>query len=148
MTVRYPLAPLAAHLGITLGQIGGHQPGQNPTGIAALAERLKLSPTMLYRLRHHGLSPDQADRLACRVGVHPAMIWPTWWADTPDEIPPEGRRNAAKTHCPQGHTYDHVDATGRRRCHQCRAEQTRQCRKRAGHSSGYTIECLPGMQHQ
>lgn len=37
-----------------------------------------------------------------------------------------GAVNAAKTHCPQGHEYDYVEAsTGRRRCHSCRLERRR-----------------------
>ena len=116
----YPLEPLAAHLGITLGQTGGHQPGQDPTGVAALVDRLGISTTRIHQLRRSGLTDTQADRYACHVGKHPSDIWPTWWRDAPDELPPAAALNAAKTHCPQGHEYDHVDATGRRRCRKCR----------------------------
>lgn len=56
MTPRYPIEPLAKHLGITLGQIGGHQPGDHPTGITALAEALNLSPSRIYHYRRHGLT--------------------------------------------------------------------------------------------
>lgn len=29
--------------------------------------------------RDHGLTAYDADRLAVRLGTHPALIWPEWW---------------------------------------------------------------------
>lgn len=40
---------------------------------------LRLNGTDLVRLRRDGLTIDQADRLANRVGLHPANIWPDWY---------------------------------------------------------------------
>jgi hypothetical protein len=37
-------------------------------------------------------------------------------------------QNAAKTHCPEGHPYDYVRRSGRRRCTTCHNEQQRQRR--------------------
>lgn len=78
---RYPLAPLAHALGITLHTIGGHQPGQPPTGITALAQATGYSPRWLQHLHQHGLTDTQADHLAITTGHHPATIWPTWLTD-------------------------------------------------------------------
>lgn len=147
---RYPLDPLANHLGIRLGQIGGHQPDQHPSGMAALAERLNLSITRLYRLRRHGLSPDQADRLAIATGAHPSQIWPSWFADAPDDLHGTAHHNATKTTCPRGHAYDAVDNRGYRICRQCRRNQLKKCRqnhKHPGRSTHFTQPALPGVQH-
>jgi len=38
--------------------------------------------------------------------------------------------NSRKTHCPRGHRYDRTDAWGRKVCGFCKAEQTRQWRRR------------------
>lgn len=82
---RYPLAPLAAALGVTLGQIGGHRPGQEPTGITALAERFGCSTRWVKHLHRHGLPWDLADELACRHAGGPAWtIWPDWITNCPD----------------------------------------------------------------
>jgi len=32
------------------------------------------------RVKAHGLTWVEADRVACRRGVHPCSIWPDWWA--------------------------------------------------------------------
>lgn len=149
---RYPLEPLAAHLGITLGQIGGHQPGQHPTGMTALADRLGVVPRVLQRHRRHGLTPTLADRYAIHIGAHPATIWPTWFhdIDPADDLHGVAAHNATKTHCPQGHEYDHIDAHGARRCRRCAAEAVRRCRrnrKHAGHRNDYTQQDLPGVQN-
>lgn len=146
---RYPLEPLAQHLGINLGQIGGHQPGQHPTGITALADRLGISPRVAQRHRRHGLTPRLADRYACTTGTHPANIWPTWWTDIEplDDLNGTARHNAAKTHCPRGHTYDHIDNRGYRICRRCQRRRVRNCRKnykRPAQNTRYTQQCLPG----
>lgn len=33
--------------------------------------------------------------------------------------------NAAKTHCPKGHPYDHIDPRGARRCRRCQSRASR-----------------------
>ena len=47
-----------------------------------------------------------------------------------------GARQAAKSHCPQGHEYDeantYVDRSGGRYCRACRNERSREWRKRPG----------------
>jgi hypothetical protein len=45
-----------------------------------LAERAGVSPRHLFRLlaaRH--VSERVADRIACRLGLHPALLWPVEW---------------------------------------------------------------------
>ena len=75
---RYPLQPLARVLGIELGRVGGYQPGQPPSGLAAIAEQLGISHVMAQRLNAEGLSDRQADKYAIAIGHHPSAIWPEW----------------------------------------------------------------------
>lgn len=79
---RYPLQPLAQALGITLGTTGGHQPGQPPTGITALAEATGRPTRTLQHWNLTGLDYYTADELACATGHHPADIWPGWHTHT------------------------------------------------------------------
>lgn len=45
-----------------------------------LAERLDVSPRTLARiLRARDIAEPVADRMACRLGLHPALIWPRDW---------------------------------------------------------------------
>lgn len=39
---------------------------------------LGVSVDMLKRFSQKGLSVDEADALACKIGVHPSSIWPEW----------------------------------------------------------------------
>jgi hypothetical protein len=75
---RYPLVLLADRLGITLGQVGGHQPDQLPSGHAELMARLHISRATATRWARHGIPDRHADRAACAAGYHPATIWPEW----------------------------------------------------------------------
>ena len=47
-------------------------------GATRLAERLEIHYRQLFRLRASGLTDGQADELACRVGLHPAVVRPGW----------------------------------------------------------------------
>ena len=76
---RYPLQPLAQALGITLDQLGGHQPDNPPAGYTELAERLGITRQWVHHLSHHGLTDRSADRYAITTGHHPADIWDNWW---------------------------------------------------------------------
>jgi hypothetical protein len=87
MTDRYPLQPLATHLGIHLGTIGGQQPGQHPEGLHALALALGISHRHARRIHTHGLTDTAIDRyITGRLRIHPADIWPDlWWTNAPGE---------------------------------------------------------------
>lgn len=39
---------------------------------------LNVSGSTWAHFRRVGLSPFQADRLACRIGLHPSAVWPEW----------------------------------------------------------------------
>jgi hypothetical protein len=86
MPPRYPLAPLAALLRITL-----HQPGRPvdddraDAGLVALADRLGMSLSTMKRRHRNGLTEREADRAAVAAGVHPSAIWPTWWDGAPGD---------------------------------------------------------------
>ena len=45
-----------------------------------LCRQLRISGSVLADLRARGLTVDQADRLANRLGKHPGELWPTWWS--------------------------------------------------------------------
>lgn len=70
VAVRYPLGPLAKFVA------GGEQLSQ-----LELAVRLNLHPRQLVRYVQGGIPEPAADRLACRAGVTPELIWPEQWND-------------------------------------------------------------------
>ena len=43
------------------------------------AALLGIQYRQLCRLRHTGLTADQADDLAVAAGYHPSEVWPEWW---------------------------------------------------------------------
>jgi hypothetical protein len=64
MTARFPLAVLERLL--------------EAGSLAQIADQLDISTRTVTRLRTHGLSERLADRYACRVNLHPAIVWPEW----------------------------------------------------------------------
>lgn len=66
---RYPLAPLRAQFR-SWADLG-----------AAVGKRADTVRRASYR----GLSPAQADEWAMAAGYFPHELWPTWWADAPDD---------------------------------------------------------------
>lgn len=66
---RFPMAPLLERLG--------------PASVAAKAERLGVSRERVYDHLRRGVNEWVADELACRVGFHPAQVWPDWFDDPP-----------------------------------------------------------------
>ena len=67
--VRYPFAVLEEYL-----------------GDRDVARALKISGRYLDRARSEGLSVEQADRYAIRLGLHPSCLWPSWFYDAEDEF--------------------------------------------------------------
>lgn len=49
-----------------------------------LALALQVSVKQAQRLIDFGLTDEQADRYACRIGLHPSVLWPKWWDIEPD----------------------------------------------------------------
>lgn len=73
---RWPLADLLAAERIDL---------DGPAWAAQAALRFGVTRRTVHRWRHHGLTTVAADEAACRVGLHPVLVWPTWCpAVTPD----------------------------------------------------------------
>lgn len=50
-----------------------------------LAELVGVRERQVQRLRHLGLTWGQADELACRIGLHPSLVWSSWWAEVDEE---------------------------------------------------------------
>jgi lambda repressor-like predicted transcriptional regulator len=48
--------------------------------VGEAADHLGVSVRSLYRWMKDGLSWQRADEVAVRLGVHPANIWPDWFA--------------------------------------------------------------------
>lgn len=63
MTRRYPWAPLAALVG------------------SGLAGKLNVSGSTLQDYQTRGVTPRVADRLAMKAGLHPSLVWPSWFDD-------------------------------------------------------------------
>ncbi len=48
--------------------------------IVAAADVIGIDPSLIHRHDLSGLSDEQADRWACRLGMHPSLIWgPKWF---------------------------------------------------------------------
>lgn len=79
--VRYPLEPLLEHLG-PVETRRGHGPPMDGRA-CALAELLGITARSVHRWSRAGLREQWADRAACRLGVHPSLIWPDYWRNSP-----------------------------------------------------------------
>lgn len=87
---RWPLAPLAAHLGY--GDLTGRSilNAANTERRNELCQRIGINPSRLAwmidpRNPNGGLDPWEADRAATAAGIHPRQIWPDWNMWLPDE---------------------------------------------------------------
>lgn len=74
---RLPLQPLLDALPID--QAVARDCGNGPGPIQQAATLLGLTRRTLHRYRHTGLDPRTADRLACKVGLHPLVVWGEAW---------------------------------------------------------------------
>ena len=52
-----------------------------------LAEVLGVSRRTVQRWRKEGIPEHYADKLACRIGTHPSLIWETWFSCDGDAEP-------------------------------------------------------------
>jgi hypothetical protein len=75
--IRLPLEPLLDALPID--HYLAQQDGVGPGVIAQAAALLDVSTRTLHRLRHTGLNPWTADRLAIAGGLHPLVVWGEAW---------------------------------------------------------------------
>ena len=73
---RYPFADLEQAMDIRPEFSGGHL-----EGVGAIARQLGVDRNQIYRWRKDGMAPLTADAVAIRIGVHPSLIWPTWFDD-------------------------------------------------------------------
>ncbi len=73
----YPFADLEPYVRTAWRPDGDYYPHIGINAIAA--EVLDVSPSCVNRWRICGLSERTADHVACRLGFHPASIWPDWW---------------------------------------------------------------------
>jgi hypothetical protein len=79
---RYPFAPIEEY-------IEAHWYPDDPArGIpeghmtdARKADILTTTDGEIRRMREHGLHDLKADRYAIRLGLHPCLLWPTWFDD-------------------------------------------------------------------
>ena len=47
--------------------------------LSELARRSGYPLRTIQRWKTSGIPRYSADRLACRLGLHPGSIWPSWW---------------------------------------------------------------------
>lgn len=80
MTLVYDFAPLEAKLRPDIPP--------NEGVVQTKAAYLGIPPSRFRRYRRSGLSTEQADRLAIRVGLHPSQVWDSWWADSLSDVCP------------------------------------------------------------
>lgn len=52
----------------------------------AAAVEMGMDDTNVHRYLVAGLSDEQADRWACRVGIHPSLVWPAWFDAVNDPL--------------------------------------------------------------
>lgn len=70
--IRYPWEPLQTVLRSRLGP---------SAGVPAFAALFGEHKRQINRWRSYGLAWDQADRLACQLGLHPYEVWPNMVED-------------------------------------------------------------------
>lgn len=59
---------------------------------------LRISSTQWGSFQREGLTERQADRLACRIGLHPASVWPEYFDKEGTAIFERLRKQLAGTH--------------------------------------------------
>ncbi|WP_116996331.1 hypothetical protein [Desertimonas flava] len=83
---RLPFEPLARIVDVRYrGVCREGQGWQELTPATVFCEALDVHPQKFARWRAKGLTVDDADDIAVRLGMHPASIWPEWWSIPIDE---------------------------------------------------------------
>lgn len=92
---RFDLEPLASAMGVELVgptcRTGNQHEPEWSIGCRELAERIHVAHRTVVRWRTagiprwgtvDGITVDMPDHIACTyAGMHPALIWPDWWAE-------------------------------------------------------------------
>jgi hypothetical protein len=71
---RLPFGPLERHIIPSPLDRAGH-----PAGARTIAKQCGTTIRGAHRWMRCGLTLDEADTAAVRVGCHPCEIWPEWW---------------------------------------------------------------------
>jgi hypothetical protein len=54
-------------------------------GRSTISEALGITSAMVANYRERGMNTATADRLAILLGLHPCLLWPSWFDDAEDE---------------------------------------------------------------
>jgi hypothetical protein len=93
------------------------QPSAGGPGLPSVLEhRLGIDRRWTYRRYYLGVDDQEADRIACGLGVHPSVIWPDWFEEI---INDHGLRDSAEQYRQrsteaQRRWRDHIAAETRR----------------------------------
>lgn len=82
---RLPLEPLLAAARAAGGRfvvtLGTPSSRDDAFSLSWFARCIGVQPRQVYRWRTEGGVPIyNADKAACRLGLHPALVWPEWFA--------------------------------------------------------------------
>lgn len=75
---RLPFDPVDRAVAASFRPAGMNEPEECSTGY--VARRLHTSREVVYKWRRNGLTVEAADRLACHLNLHPAILWPDEWS--------------------------------------------------------------------
>ena len=80
---RLAFAPLEEYVRVNYQDSNTMRVACAPDGFAVgfLAEVLGLHPKAVYRCRNEGITERMADRLCCKIDLHPAQLWSEWLSD-------------------------------------------------------------------
>lgn len=82
LTARYPFGPVLHHFGRATHDVTGYNCSrfEQSATMTVLAEVLGMPVSSLQRWARDGIPEVSADRVACQLGTHPALLWPElWW---------------------------------------------------------------------
>ncbi len=93
------------------------QPSAGGAGVPSVLEhRLGINRRWTHRRYYLGIDAQEADSIACGLGVHPSVIWPDWFEEIIDD---HGLRDSAEQYrqrATEAHRrwLDHIAAETRR----------------------------------
>jgi len=85
---RFDFAPFEEH--IRLNYADTHirrrqQVGEDQVAAGHIGELVEVSAKVIFQYRRRGVSYHQADRIACKLDIHPSLIWSDWWDEEVNE---------------------------------------------------------------